>query len=168
MSNSVPEPNGVLHLGRSRSQKRGQPKQVPVSGHSWRVCSQRPTCITNCWWTKMGTTKVVHLSAEMFLRAFEKELNANDMPVEKHWRRLLSKSFNDSQSTRFDGQMLQHPNMDWPAIRTKFINKYDTPEQKLRGMELVLHMRQKKGEPVQAYDNKKHLIAFMARSLTKS
>ncbi|KAJ8651910.1 hypothetical protein O0I10_012518 [Lichtheimia ornata] len=61
---------------------------------------------------KWHPNKAVHLSAEMFLRAFTKELKSCGLDL---------------------------------------VQKYDTPEQQLRGKEACVHMKQKKGEKIATY-----------------
>ncbi|CDH60715.1 predicted protein [Lichtheimia corymbifera JMRC:FSU:9682] len=86
--------------------------------------------------------KALHLSTEMFARAFENELNAAGLDHDKHWRRLLPKCLNDAQNIWLPTEVKEHPDLDWQEIRSRMVAKYDTPEQQLKSMEMVFHMRQ--------------------------
>lgn len=100
---------------------------------------------------KWHPNKAVHLSAEMFLRAFTKELKSCGLDVKKHWNRLLPKCLNDAQNLWLDGVLEEDEHCTWQEIRTKLVQKYDTPEQQLRGKEACVHMKQKKGEKIATY-----------------
>lgn len=100
---------------------------------------------------KWHPNKAVHLSAEMFLRAFTKELKSCGLDVRKHWNRLLPKCLNDAQNLWLDGVLEEDEHCNWQEIRTKLVRKYDTPEQQLRGKEACVHMKQKKGEKIATY-----------------
>ena len=58
---------------------------------------------------KWHLNKIVHLSAEMCLRAFENELYACNLPIDNYWQRLLPKCFNDAQSIWFDSERDRFP-----------------------------------------------------------
>ncbi|KAG2221328.1 hypothetical protein INT45_014012 [Circinella minor] len=100
--------------------------------------------------------KIVHLSTEMFLRAFEKEIHAANLKVQDNWSRLLPKSFNDVQNIWLDAVLQEFPGSTWDEIRVKIVKQFDKPEQRLKSMESVLHMRQRHGEKVKTYARKFH------------
>ncbi|KAG0167032.1 hypothetical protein DFQ28_005671 [Apophysomyces sp. BC1034] len=100
---------------------------------------------------KWHPSKVVHLSAELFLRAFEKELHASNLPMEQYWGRIFPKCLNDAQTIWFDNELKNSPTISWLEMCKKVKARFDTPEQKMCAMEAVLHMRQKKGEKTQPY-----------------
>ncbi|KAG2216784.1 hypothetical protein INT45_009671 [Circinella minor] len=100
--------------------------------------------------------KIVHLSTEMFLRAFEKEIRAANLKVQDNWSRLLRKSFNDAQNIWLDAVLQEFPGSTWDEIRVKIVEQFDKPEQRLKSMESALHMRQRHGEKVKTYARKFH------------
>ncbi|KAG0174497.1 hypothetical protein DFQ28_002954 [Apophysomyces sp. BC1034] len=100
---------------------------------------------------KWHPSKVVHHSVESFLRTFEKELGAINLPAEQYWSHILPKCLNDAQKSWLDHELKYSPSISWPEMRRKILDKYDTPEQKMRAMEAVIRMRQKKNEPTESY-----------------
>lgn len=109
---------------------------------------------------KWNPMRKMHLSTEMFLRAFVKELQSCGLKPEDHWQRLMPKCLDDTQSLWLDDIMRENPDYTWADIRQAFIDKFDTPEQKLISMEVVLHMRQKPDEDIRTYTKR-----FVQRSI---
>ncbi|KAI7847014.1 hypothetical protein BDC45DRAFT_452535, partial [Circinella umbellata] len=105
---------------------------------------------------KWHPNKIIHLSTEMFLHAFEKEIRAANLKVQDNWSRLLPKSFNDAQNIWLDGVLQEYPSCTWDEVRVKIVEQFDKPEQRLKSMESVLHMRQRHGEKVKTYARKFH------------
>ncbi|KAI7846645.1 hypothetical protein BDC45DRAFT_582931 [Circinella umbellata] len=105
---------------------------------------------------KWHPNKIIHLSTEMFLRAFEKEIRAANLKVQDNWSRLLPKSFNDAQNIWLDGVLQEYLSCTWDEVRVKIVEQFDKPEQRLKSMESVLHMRQRHGEKVKTYARKFH------------
>ncbi|KAI7846906.1 hypothetical protein BDC45DRAFT_542395, partial [Circinella umbellata] len=62
---------------------------------------------------KWHPSKIIHLSTEMFLRAFEKEIRAANLKVQDNWSHLLPKSFNDAQNIWLDGVLQEYPSCTW-------------------------------------------------------
>ncbi|KAG2212524.1 hypothetical protein INT45_001775 [Circinella minor] len=92
----------------------------------------------------------------MFLRAFEKEIRAANLKVQDNWSRLLPKSFNDAQNIWLDAVLQEFSGSTWDEIRVKIVEQFDKPEQRLKSMESVLHMRQRHREKVKTYAQKFH------------
>lgn len=101
-------------------------------------------------------TKALHLSTEMFARAFENELNAAGLDYDKHWRRLLPKCLSDAQNIWLTTETNEHPDLNWQEIRSRLVTKYDILEQQLRSMEIVFNMRQQPHEDVATYARRFH------------
>ncbi|KAI7873433.1 hypothetical protein K492DRAFT_223949 [Lichtheimia hyalospora FSU 10163] len=109
---------------------------------------------------KWNPMRKMHLSTEMFLHAFVKELRSCGLKPEDHWQRLMPKCLDDAQGLWLDDVMRKHPDYTWDDIRQAFVDKFDTPEQKLISMEVVLHMRQKPDEDIRTYTKR-----FVQRSI---
>ena len=50
--------------------------------------------------------------------------------------------------------MEENPGITWPEMAKKIVAKFNTPEQQVKTMEAVLHMRQRRGEKVASYARK--------------
>lgn len=92
---------------------------------------------------KWHPNKVVHISAEMFLRASEKEMRATCLDPADHWQTQLPKCLNDQQPIWYDGILSRKANISWRELRKEVIAHFDTPEQMLNGCLHVLDLRQK-------------------------
>ncbi|CDH61214.1 predicted protein [Lichtheimia corymbifera JMRC:FSU:9682] len=123
---------------RDKAQQHVVPKDLPVlqiaGGYKW------------------NPQKVVHNSAAAFVCAFERELSAHGLPIEKHWKRLLSRAMNDPQYLWLKDQMasMEQP-ITWKAISTQIITKYDTHVQRYKAMRRVVRMQQGANEPLNSY-----------------
>lgn len=123
---------------KEKSQQHVVPKDLPVlqlaGGYKW------------------NPQKVVHNSAAAFVRAFERELAAYGLPIEKHWERLLSRAMNDPQYLWLRDQLASLEDQPtWKEVSAQIITKYDTHVQKYKAMRRVVRMQQGANEPLNSY-----------------
>lgn len=126
------------HQARERTELHVVPKDLPVlqiaGGYKWHP------------------QKVVHNSAAAFVRAFERELEAHGLPIEKHWERLLSRALNDPQYLWLKDLMASDRSIvTWKQVSNQIITKYDTQVQRYRSMRRVVRMQQGANEPLNSY-----------------